>query len=283
MAAEQAPNENEYLEFTANLIKDGMLGLWRKRAEPTPVFLNPLAYFNGVHHTLSGVLQCYFDKKNSRLPALDPTVSKWISEIARTLACGVCVATYLKIRNLVISHLPSLHPAHTLRRPRGHEPPAIPIGFAFAVQQLGVVNAAGTMTELIYVPCYPDAGHCCGIPTEANAAWDPYAYERAVECATSLGMVFSAVDLAQKKGTAWWLFRQTFSDGIFELHCPLPEVNFDASMALTHALFLDGHKLNPSRAFVNLDPLGNDDYGSYLREPHLGIHLNCFNAIIYSN
>lgn len=92
---------------------------------------------------------------------------------------------------------------------------------------------------------------------------------RAVEYATSLGMLFAAVDLTQKKGTAWWLFRQTFSNGSFELHCPLSEVNFTASMAVDRSLFLDGYKLNPSGSFVNLDPLGDGDHGSYLRKPHV--------------
>lgn len=85
----------------------------------------------------------------------------------------ISITTYLKLRNLVISHLPALHSPHTLGRPGGHKPAAIPIGFAFAVQQLGAVNTADTITELIYVTCYPNAGHCCGIPTETNATWDP--------------------------------------------------------------------------------------------------------------
>nr|GMD62647.1 crossover junction endonuclease mus81 [Ipomoea batatas] len=267
-------------KFTTELLENGSIGFWRRRQdtcyEPTPIEIQVTPFYEGIMTTLHGFLRRLFQLK---VQISDPTAIQRCASIARVLACGCCITAYLKVKNIVTSELPARHTSNSLKMPRISDALAVPAGFAFAIQQLGAVNVADTLTERIFIPCFPNEGHSFGIPDDQLVNWNPNAYAEAVEYARTLGMRFHIVNLKKKDGTAWWLFRQHFAEGFFELQCPLPEVNFTKSMVVTHAQFLNGELANPSRAFVDLAPLGNDSFGVMMRSPHLGINLSCYEAI----
>nr|GMC75268.1 putative coat protein [Ipomoea batatas] len=157
---------------------------------------------------------------------------------------------------------------------------AISIGFAFAIQQIRDVNVTDTLNETLYIPCFCNDGHSFSIPDDQLNHWNPNTYIEAVECARTLGLRFHIVDMNKKDGRMWWLFHQHFAKGNFELQCPLPKVSFTKAIVVTHAQFLNGELANPSRAFVNLAPFGNDSFGVVMSNHHLSIHLSCYEAII---
>lgn len=121
---------------------------------------------------------------------------------------------------------------------RSHDPTP----FAFAIQQLRFVDVDDLSNKLKVVPYFPSDGHTFGVPN--GFTWNNVEYLHAVEYARRLGMQFSIVNPKVKCGSAWWLFKQEFSEGIFKLQCPLPEINFTESMAVTHTLFF---VWNPTR------------------------------------
>nr|GLL21453.1 Coat Protein [Ipomoea trifida] len=88
--------------------------------------------------------------------------------------------------------------------PRTSDALVIPVGFAFAIQQLGIVNVADTLNETIYIPCF--LMRATLMAYDQLNHWNPNAYAEAVEYARPLGMRFHIVDL-KKDGTTWWLFR----------------------------------------------------------------------------
>ncbi|ONK54964.1 uncharacterized protein A4U43_UnF9110 [Asparagus officinalis] len=109
----------------------------------------------------------------------------------------------IKLRALLFIEFPSRYNSISLKRPKVHNDLPIPTPYAFAIQQLGAVNAADLPRERMYVPVLLEVGHRFGIPTQRS--WNSNAYAEAVEYARNLGMRFSIVDLNKKSGTVWWL------------------------------------------------------------------------------
>nr|QRG29181.1 putative CP [Alloteropsis cryptic virus 2] len=267
--------------YTAALLERDQIGFWRDRedcaAKVTSIELKPIGYYHGIRSTLEASL-CRLLKLKTELEK--STFEDRVTRTAQTLATGCCVMTYLKLRLITLSENFDAWESSTIRRPRVSDDLAIPAGFAFAIQQLGYVNVLDTPKEVIYAPRFPKEGHQFGLPTEPGyPPWNPNAYAEAVEYARALGMQFATVDLKKKEGTAWWLYRQSYEEGIFELHCPIPETNFTNSMTATHALWLDDKNADPSRTFVDLSPLGKDVFAIAMRNPHPGINITCFEAI----
>ncbi|TXG56362.1 hypothetical protein EZV62_017675 [Acer yangbiense] len=216
--ANRDPELSENYNFTTELREKGYVGFWRKRDqtcyEPTAVELNVADYFNAIQNTLNGVLNRLFEKR-SQLPGETITITNRIETSATTLTCGCCLMTCMKLTN---------------HKPLGNlRSIPIPSGFAFAIQQLGIVNVADSPQERIFIPCFPNTVHINGVPNAQAHLWNPNAYAQAIEYATTLGLHFAAVDLRNKYGSAWWLFRQTYEEEIFELECSIPEVNFTKS------------------------------------------------------
>nr|GLL21455.1 Coat Protein [Ipomoea trifida] len=114
-------------------------------------------------NTLHGFLCRLFQLK---VQISDPTTIQPCALIAHTLACGCCLTAYLKVKNLVTSELPARHTSNSLRMPHTSDALVIPTGFAFAIQQLGVVNVVDTLNETIYILCFPNEGHSFDIPDD---------------------------------------------------------------------------------------------------------------------
>lgn len=265
--------------YTIEMKDKGIIGLHFDRAKTAPIpemlEIDPNAFFYGIRNTLHGVLLRLHRLKTQ---LSDQDFAPRAEELATTLSTGCSLVAYLKIRSIILSECQEKYSPTNLRRPRASADLPIPQAFAFAIQQLGTVNVADLPYERKLMPCFPMSGHLYGIPP--GSAWNPNAYAMAVEYARSLGMRFQIVDLKVKNGSAWWLFRQYYEDGIFELQAPLPEVNFTDSMAVTHTLFLNGQNPDPSNPFVDLSifPI-NDEYGVFLQNPHPGINLSTYEAI----
>lgn len=92
-------------------------------------------------------------------------------------------------------------------------------------------------------------------------------------------MQFHIVDLKTKGGTAWYTLRPDNSEGIFELQCSLPEVNYTSSMAVTYALFLSRPATIAANPLFDLTAIGADHLGTMMRTPHPSINLTCFEGI----
>lgn len=207
-------------------------------------------------------------------------ITNRLTQVSNQLANGACIATYLKLRALIFTEFPDRYTSAYLKRPEGvTDLPVVVAPFAFAIQQLGTVNISNLTHLARYVPVVPPTGHQYGLPN--NQVWDPKAYAQAVEYATKVGLHFNVVDLNLKTGTAWWLLRQHFSEDMFELKLPFPEVNYTSVMAVTHSLFLltDHEDLDPSNAIFDLTPCGESDYGYILRDPNPGINVTTFVTI----
>ncbi|KAK1554320.1 hypothetical protein Q3G72_010652 [Acer saccharum] len=206
----------ENYNFTTELREKGYVGFWRKRDqacyEPTAVELNVADYFNAIQNTLNGVLNRLFEKR-SQLPGETITITNRIETSATILACGCCLMTYHEA-----------HKPQAIRQSQKHP---------------------DTLRLCLCNPTIRNS-HINGVPNAQARLWNPNAYAQAVEYATTLGLHFATVDLRNKYGSAWWLFRQTYEEEIFELECSIPEVNFTKAMAVTHSLFLNGNELNPS-------------------------------------
>ncbi|ABC73696.1 putative coat protein [Fragaria chiloensis cryptic virus] len=265
-------------DFIAQLRDEGMYGLFlprdRARRTPTPVTLRPLTYFQSIERTIS---QSMFHLLQTKTEFNNDDAIQRINTIAEQLAIGACLATHMKLRALIHLDFPDRYNIGSLKRPKTITDLPVVAPFAFAIQQLGYVNIANLTEERRYVPVLPETGHTFGIPTGHN--WNPNLYAQAVDYARKFGLHFNVVDYTKKQGTAWWLLRQHFEDGIFELQLPLPEVNFTSSMALTLSLFLNAEEVNATSEIFDLTPVGADIYGYIMREPHLGINVSTFEVI----
>jgi len=264
--------------YTAELMDEGRLGLFLPRPAalrtPIPVTLNVDHHWTGIYHTLESAIRRLI---RSKTEMADNEIAERSQSLAAILADGCCLITYMKLRALLFIEFPSRYNSISLKRPKAFKDLPIPTPFAFAIQQLGAVNAADLATEHRFVPVFPTTGHRFGIPR--NREWNSNAYAEAVEYARSLGLQFALVDLNKKSGTAWWLLKQYFSEDCFELQCLIPETNFTIAMALTHSLYLEGDVPNPINEIFDLTPLGTSVYGHIMRDPHCGINVSTFEAI----
>lgn len=164
-----------------------------------------------------------------------------------------------------------------IRSTRVRSDHVIPTAFAYAIQQLGVVEAIDLPIRQHFLPCFPESGHSYRVPS--GRSWDYNMYYKAVEFAKGLGMGFSAADVKKKIGNAWWLLRPHFSEGIFDLHCTLSETNFTNEMAIMHTLFVFEDHGNPINVIVNLSVFREDSYGTMMWNLHPQINLDCFEGI----
>lgn len=188
---------------------------------------------------------------------------------------------YLKCRALVLAKGFHLCDSNRVKMPMITSDLMIPSPFAFSIQQLGYVDVDDLNILLKVVPYFPSDGHTFGVPN--GFTWNNDEYIHAVEYARRLGMHFSIVYPKVKCGSAWWLFKQEFSEGIFKLQCPLPETNFTETMAVIHTLFLSGTQPNMTNAIADLTPLGTDNYGYMLFNPHIGINIDSYGAFSNQN
>lgn len=266
------------VDFIAELKDEGKLGLFlprdRARRTPTTITMDVDHYYIGIYQT---ICESMLHLLQSKTEFNDADAVTRIETTAQQLAIGCCLTTYYKLRALIYVELPHLYNAANLKRPRAINDLPVVAPFAFAIQQLGAVNIANLHNEARFIPVLPDDGHTYGIP--APMTWNPNRYAQAVEYARNFGLHFNVVDLKQKSGTAWWLLRQVYSEHIFELKLPFPEVNFSSAMALTHTLFLRGTEDDPSNTIFDLNPCGNSDFGYILRDPHHGINVTTFETL----
>ncbi|KAI3897605.1 hypothetical protein MKW92_022148 [Papaver armeniacum] len=127
-------------QFTAELIAEGRLGLFRPRARtPTPVTINVTNYRDSIYQTLEAAMNRLLRKKT--LFRTQNTADR-VSQAAEYLADGCCLMTYMKLRALIFLDFPNRYNSISLRRPKSCTDLPIPAPFAFAIQQLGAVNYA---------------------------------------------------------------------------------------------------------------------------------------------
>lgn len=268
--------------YVINRKERGLLGLFRSRDKIVPVpiriEIDPVTLHLAFAETLFG----YLDNTLRRKDVLNNTETRERAMYyAGILANGCCIMTYLKVRSIIISEFQDSYNERNLKRPRVTSDHVIPLPFAYAIQQLGIVHVIDLEQEIKIAPVFPEEGHRFGVPT--NQIWNSNAYYDAVVYAKSLGMQFGIVDLKEKKGTAWWLFRPYISEGVFELQCPIPETNFSSALAITYSLFLPKDPSTEQRVLFDTTELGDQVFGTFMRSPHQDIALTAFYGITQSD
>lgn len=265
-------------KYVIDLKERGLLGLFRSRdkTQPTPIriTIDPIGFHKAIASTLFAYLENALRKKST---LNEPDAIERAKLMALVLADGCALMAYLKVRSITVSEFQDDYEENNLKRPRVTGDHVIPIPFAFAIQQLGIVHVSDLDQEFKYAPVFINEGHCFGIPTER--IWNPNDYYEAVAYAKTLGMQFGIVDLKEKKGTAWWLFNPYVKENVFELICTIPEVNFTSALALTYALFLPKDPNAGATLLFDISDLLTNNYGSMMRLPHNGINLTAFESI----
>ncbi|CDO45229.2 Coat Protein [Arhar cryptic virus-I] len=270
-----AGNQNYIIELKEKGILQHRFPRDRISTVCEPIPMNMQNLFTGALITIRASLTRLLQLKTQ---LGDEDYETRLDVVATNLAIGCNLVTFMKLRALALTDVETRHNADGLRRPRAIADVPIPTAFAFAIQQLGIVNIADLTHELKFVPCLPQPGYQFGLPQ--TLTWNPNAYQQAVEYARSLGMRFSIVDTTVKEGTAWWLFEQSYNENVFELMCPYPESNFTEMMALAHSLYLAGDEADPSNTLLNVEDMPHGgNYGIMMQFPHLGIHLSSFEAL----
>ncbi|OIT06636.1 hypothetical protein A4A49_02124 [Nicotiana attenuata] len=253
---------------------EGKIGTFynRENGELKYVFVpvNAAEYRDGIRRSLDTVLT-----RAMRLKGYtdENEIEQRLAVITPHLIHGICVMTYLKLRavNLFIP----TQGERFYNKPKTPAPFEVPVPYALAIQQLGVVEAR---KRTAFIPTLTKAdGESTFLP--ASAKWNPCGYTQAVEFCKSIGLRFQSVDLSVKIGSSWWLFRPVLEGNYFELRCPLPEDNFTESGSVLHTLFLHDADDGPNNAIMDLSAIPDKNYGSMLRNPPQGISVNSFFAI----
>ncbi|QED42877.1 ORF1 [Lomandra cryptic virus 1] len=264
-------------EFELSLKLESRLGFFQKREVTisTPVYLEFRmdVYRDAIYRDL-----CLAFEHTLRMKGYieDEAVLLRARSVAAELTNGCTVATYQKM--LMLHKFNPDQKGRFVKRPKLPHPFKVPNAFALAISQLGLVKISSRTDNLKVMPTMPNAD-ALRMGLDPGQRWSPTNYASAVEYAKSLGMQFDSVDLAQKVGSAWWLFRQDVTEDIFTLQCRIPENNYSESTAVLHSLWINTANGYVENNFVNLDPLGNHVYGTMLRCPHVGIALSTFLAI----
>nr|WNN27078.1 coat protein 2 [Morus alba cryptic virus 2] len=263
--------------YTIDAKEKGILGLFLDRENtrpyPTRIPIFPSVLHNAVSRTVEGYIHRTLQQKGTLKDEAIITRAKTNADI---IADGCLIMIYLKCRAITVSEDSQNFSPSNLGRPRVGTDHVVPTAIAYAIQQLGIVHAADLPTDDKFIPHFPEDGHRHGVPI--TRVWNPNAYYEAVEYCKDLGMQFSVVDLKVKRGSAWWLLRPFIKEGIFELQCPLPEVNFTDSMALAYSLFLPSEPGITTETLFNIFSL-KKTYGTLMRNPHTGINLSSFEAL----
>lgn len=266
---------NKNYEFSLRM--DGRLGHSMDRSKTARpevnCSLNRANFHEGVLKVLRQILS---EMARLKQDLSDAEIQERVESVSLTLAYGVATMAYLKLR--AINLFRPNEASKFLTKPKVPDHFEIPTPFAFAISQLGVVEVSSLPRRMI---CYPTAdladasNHLVG--NKRN--WSQTAYAEAVRYAKYLGMSFSTVDLDIKVGSSWWLFKPDVTDGLLSIRCPLPEDNYTLAGATVFMLFYHDVGSDPAIDLFNIDSLGNDDYGSFIRNPRDGFNASSYYAI----
>lgn len=255
----------------------GQLGIFYDRQStmnvPTAIELNPENFREAIYATTIEIC----DRLLSAREYLTlPESQMDAATLAQHLTYGVSVATYLKIK--AVNYLDTRFKNRFYKRPMVSDPFEIPQPYALALSQLGQMKVSGLPDELYVTPMIPtDAGGNLCLPT--GITWSAATYNRAVDFAKKIGLQFSTVDLGVKMGSSWWIYRSVEEDNLFQLSCPVPEENFTMQTAALRTLFCINAAGGLNNPIFNLDPLGNDTYGTMLRNPPHRVDVSTFYAV----
>ncbi|DAZ87296.1 TPA_asm: coat protein [Arceuthobium sichuanense virus 8] len=281
-AFEKAPSKAEIVppgneEFFFSLRLAGKLGHFQARTAntvtPIIVPLSTITFAGGIRRTLSETMTRLLRNKGyQNLLEIQAQADQTVDQLVN----GCIVMTYQKLRAL--HKLDISERSKFLTRPKVPSPFMVPTPFALAIQHLGVVKVSSLTYSRSYVPTFTEEqsvnyGLLSGNP------WSIAAYNEAVEFAKSVGMQFSTVDTQVRLGSSWWLLEPNEDDEIFTLRCRLPEDNYTEQTAVIALLFCnttDGGFLNP---ICDLSSLPEADYGSLVRDPPYGVHMNAYFGI----
>lgn len=253
--------------------QEGVLGVFfdgeDSVVDPTPIIINGNNMRNAVIATLTTVL-------TRALKDFGVTsVHTMALETAATLANGVMIATFLKLRS--VGYLNSSLMSRFYVVPRTPQPFELPLPYALAISQLGAVKTHGSPQEGYYCPTIPATTSNFLLP--AGISWNPPTYSRAVEYAKSLGLKFTQPDLDVQMASTWWLYRPVLTGLHFCLECPLPEENFTLNTAVLRTLFCNDATGGFMVNLFDLTPVGTDTYGSMLRNPQYEVDVTTYYAI----
>lgn len=274
----EAPIGNPKAQLSLRL--EGQVGLFYNRDDttrvPTLVELNMTNYRAAAYRVLISVI----GQEMLKHKPLDITsMQNVINNLADTLADGITVMTYCKLRN--VNYMDDRVAARFRRTPKVPSPFEVPLPFAYAISQLGHIKISGLPRELFYAPTTP-AGADENFCLPQGHIWIPSRYAQQVDYAKTLGLKFAPVDLTVKMGSSWWLYRPTTVGTIEQLQCPFPEENFTESTAMLAMLFCIAPDAGLHNPIVAPDAFGNDNFGSMARLDTPQIAVNFYYAVIDS-
>jgi hypothetical protein len=268
-------------EFVFAMKAEGRLGIFYPRAnttrEPTLVEVDFAAVRDSAAYIIGEIMiQAYYKLDRADLPTMTGTVQT----LAPHLADGVCVMLYKKLRAL--NYMDGRVDANYRFTPQVPEPFEVLLPYALAIQQIGKVKISGMTEEKFFSPTAP-AGMDASFGLPLPNSWNPMAYSRAVDIAKKLGLSFATPDLTVKMGSPWWLYRPVQTGISVTLQCPFPEENFTESTAVLAGLFCYHVTNGLYNPIIELNPLGNANYGTMLRNAPPDFALNVYYAISAKN
>ncbi|CAL1395757.1 unnamed protein product [Linum trigynum] len=258
--------------LTRVLRRAGKVGHFFSREQiarsPTPILLRASVLRDAILPVIKTAIRRQLPPNMSQ--SLD------VDRHAAHLCYGVCVMIYLKLR--------SVHSLDSERMMKYATKPEVPNNFrvlapyALAISQLGMLNVTSLTREVRLTPDV-DAADAGSYLLPSGATWCPAAYGQACEFAEKIGLLLGPVDLSQKIGSSWWVYKVRVEEDIMTLQCPIPEDNFSVESALVRSLFLRTDGSEGDNWIFEVESFSLDDYGSMLRNPPEDIAITTFFAV----
>nr|WKB12160.1 coat protein 2 [Allium deltapartitivirus] len=199
-----------------------------------------------------------------------------INKIAPYIVDMCMSALYAKLRNIHKAY--GKHGTRYPSAPLYNKDFELPLPFALAIQELGVIQTHSMETNYLLVPTYPE-----GTQNEGRSSADfPGAqYMSYVPKLKSNGILCKSVDTRIKHGSAWWTFKVENAYGTSDLVGILPPSHYSDLSAQLRALFLHCDEDDKCQDIIKLDA-NTATYTTKLRDFLPGFNVRTFLALIHA-
>lgn len=226
-----------------------------------------------VTNLLTSVLTARFHDRSNLRP------SEITTEIARIVPLTVhaCMcAVYAKLRQI--------HRTHGRLSTRYATPPhynkeiELPLPLAIAIQELGMFQTESLTQNYIMAPTYPEATRYEGREVDDFNITN---YQSCIPIFKDLGIPCKSVDPNIKKGSAWWTFLVSNTEGTCDLCCQIPPTCYTDLAVTVRALFLSKDTTTDNTPELFTWNAETPNYGTLLREAPSTINVRAFFALCH--
>lgn len=263
--------------YVSRLEKRRELGYYanpaNRRLQFTTFDLNVAEFRRCITQVMTRVLHVrYYDRSNLRATEITAEIAVIVPLTVSACMCAV----YAKLRQIHRQHgrLATRYPTP----PHYNKDIELPLPLALAIQELGMFQTESLEQNLLLAPTYPEATLYEGRAVDAFNITD---YQTYVPTFKDLGIPCKSVDPNLKKGSAWWTYRLTNSEGTTDLLCAMPPTCYSDLAAAIRMLFLatsdEPDDTTCSEIFNWPDNM--NDFGTHLRESPPNSNTRAFLAL----